>query len=346
MSTANSPKPIQFSDLLRGPAVTTRSTVRDVVHGWWMTSRMEYLPDGVVHVGLPLLLVLRHEPWTPNLLWLAFWGAVVWYMGHWVGSSINCLADYPLDRLDVGHKDRLAKAIDRAGMRAIVLVNLGESLLAVAVSVWLAVSLGKPLLLLLWPVGLGVAYLYSFEPFRFKRRNLLNPLALDVIVYILPLFFVYHLFSPVWDGYDVAVLAAYCLQMVPMFLVDEVSDYEEDRALQAGNPCVTYGRVRVTWLAITIYVVGCLTSLVLFVGITPAWTTGRIVALGVGLLAYAWVVWQFVTLAGLSRAIREAPDASTQLARIQTLKDFSKTPAWLVGTWVGVIALAIATAFL
>lgn len=102
-------------------------------------------------------------------------------------------------------------------MRSILLVNLAETLLAIVVSAWLAVQLGKPLLIVFWFMGLIIATLYSFEPTHFKRRNWLNPVALDLIVYAMPLFFVYHLLSPVWNGFDVAVLIIYCFQMVPMF---------------------------------------------------------------------------------------------------------------------------------
>jgi 4-hydroxybenzoate polyprenyltransferase len=332
----------RFSDLLVRSIDRPRITVHDVIHGWWVTSRMEYLAEAIVRIILPLLLVLRHEPWRTELLELSFWGLVVWLMGHWVGSSLNCLADYPIDRLDTGHKARLALAIDRTGVRPILLVNFVESLVATVVSSWLALRLAKPLLPVFWLAGLMVANLYSFEPVRFKRRNLLNPAALTLIVYLLPLFFVYHLLSPVWDNYDTAVLITYCLQMVPMFLVDEVSDYDEDRATKTYNPCVTYGRVRVSWFANGIYLLACLTSLILYASEVATWSAGRIGALIIASLAYLWVVREFILLARLSQAINRALDANSRLERTQTLKKFSKTPAWLFATSIGALLLALA----
>lgn len=336
----------RFSDLARSLPTARRSTVRDVVYAWWETSRMEYLPDAVVHIALPLLLVLRREPWSSDLLALSLLGLLVWLIGHWTGSSLNCLADYPVDRLDVGHKARLAAAIDQAGGRAILLVNLAEIALATVVSAGLSLRLGKPLLLVFWLAGLLVAYLYSFAPAHFKRRNFLNPAALTLIVYALPLFFAYHLLSPAWALYDVAILAVYCLQMTPMFLVDEVSDHDEDRAMGIRNPCVTYGRVWTSGLANGIYVTACLASLALFAAQSPYWSAGRAGVFALALLAYLWVVREFVLLARFSRAIDEALNTVARAERTQALKRFSKTPAWLVATSIGALLLAIGEAFL
>ncbi len=320
----------RLSELLSSSGTYDQLTLRDIVRGWWETSRMEYLPDAVVYVALPLLLVLRHEPWSTRLLPLVFWGLLLWLIGHWTGSSLNCLADYPVDQLDVGHKARLATAIDRAGFRSLLLVNLVEILLATGLSVWLAISLGKPLLLAFWLVGLLVACLYSFEPTHLKRRNLLNPAALMLIVYAMPLFFVYHLLSPIWDRYDMAVLSIYCLQMVPMFLVDEVSDYDEDRVMQIYNPCVTYGRVWTSWLANGIYILACLASLIVFATQLDAWSTGRIVVVLLALCAYLWVIREFILLARLSRAVADTSDPGARADRTQVLKRFlpKHRPGW------------------
>ena len=334
-----------FGDILRAPLRRQGVGWRDVFHGWWMTSRMEFLPDALVHVALPLLLVLRHESWSPTLGVLSFWGLVVWLMGHWVGSSLNCLADYPVDRLDTGRKSLLADAIDRAMPQTLLWVNVAEALFATVVSVWCAVVLGKPLLMLFWLLGLALALAYSFTPVRTKERNWLNPVTLMLIVYFTPLFFVYHLLSPVWNAFDIAVLLVYCLQMVPMFLVDEVPDHDEDKAMHVLNPCVRYGRTTCSNIANGIYVLACLFSLGLFVANTDQWTVARSSAIVAALVAYGLVSREFFQLAFLSRTIAKAPDATTYQANIQALKRFAKTPVWLVGTGVGVLCLALAETF-
>jgi len=323
-----------------------RATAGALLRGWWVTSRMEYLPDALVHVALPLLLVLRQNHWSAQLFKLSLAGLAVWLLGHWVGSSLNCLADYEVDRLDEGHKARLAAAIDRAGARPILVLNVVEVAAATLSSFWLAYHFGKPLLVFFWLAGLAVAYLYSFEPFRLKRRNFLNPLALAVIVYATPLFFVYHLLSPAWDAYDVTLLLVYCFQMVPMFLVDELSDHDEDNAGGVNTPCVVYGRVTTCRLAVAVYVISCAASLLLFVSQPVTRNATGALFLGLSVLIYLWVVWEFVRLARVSRAIEGAGSASAREGLTRELKALSRTPAWLVATSVGAILLVASLACL
>ncbi len=323
-----------------------RATAGALLRGWWVTSRMEYLPDALVHVALPLLLVLRQQHWSAQLFKLSLAGLAVWLLGHWVGSSLNCLADYDVDRLDEGHKARLAAAIDRAGTRPILFVNLVEIAVATLASFWLAYHFGKPLLVFFWLAGLAVAYLYSFEPFRLKRRNFLNPLALAVIVYATPLFFVYHLLSPAWDAYDVTLLLVYCFQMVPMFLVDELSDYDEDKAGGVNNPCVVYGRVTTCRLAVAVYATSCAASLLLFVSQPVTRNVTGALFPGLSVLIYLWVMWEFVRLDRISRAIEAAGSAAEREILTRELKAFSRTPAWLVATSIGVILLVASLVYL
>lgn len=314
-------------------------TFSDVWRGWAVTSRMEFLPDVPVHIILPLFLVLRRQPWDFSLLRLSIVGLMVWLMAYWVGSSLNCLADYAVDKLDTGHKSRLAAAVDAAGIKSLLMVNGIEALVASALTIYLSLELQKPLLLLLWLAGLIVAIFYSFEPVRFKRRNLLNPLSLDAIVYFLPFLYVYHLLSTEWNLFDLAVIVLYCLQMLSMFLADEVSDHDEDAVMGVKNPCVRYGRVWASRLAIAIYAFSALAILVLFLFHEPEGFTGKATAMIVSLILYAWVMMEFHTLYSLSRSIEQTSDARRKRRLALSIKKFSKTPAWLMITSVGIMLL-------
>lgn len=331
---------------VRAADARPRATIGALLRGWWVTSRMEYLPDALVHVALPLLLVLRQHHWSAQLFKLSLAGLAVWLLGHWVGSSLNCLADYEVDQLDEGHKARLAAAIDRAGTRPILVVNVVEIAVATLASFWLAYNFGKPLLVFFWLAGLAVAYLYSFEPFRLKRRNFFNPLALAVIVYATPLFFVYHLLSPAWNAYDVTLLLVYCFQMVPMFLMDELSDHDEDKAGGVNNPCVVYGRVTTCRLAIAVYAFSCIASLVLFAAQPVTWNLTGAFFLLHSVFLYVWVIREFLKLGRVSRAIEAAGSAAAREVLTRELKTFSRTPAWLVATSVGVIFLVAPLVYL
>jgi 4-hydroxybenzoate polyprenyltransferase len=339
-------KSSRISTLLVEPRTHSGIAAGDIFHGWWVTSRMEFLGDSVVKVMLPLLLVLRVEPWRPELLELSLWVLVIWLFGHWVGSSINCLADYPVDRLDVGRKARLSRAIDRASVHSLLLVNLAETIVATVIAVWLAVRFNKPLLPVFWLTGFFIAYFYSFEPVRLKRRNLLNPIALTTIVYVMPFAFGYHLLSPVWRLFDVAVLFTYSVQIGASFFADEVPDHDEDKTMGVLTPAVVYGRVTSCLLAAGFYLLSCLSSLALYAYQTEAWTGGRIAMLVVATLLYSWVLWKYLTLARISKSVDEAKSAGDRLEGIQRLKKVSNTPAEIFVTSIGALLLAIGGTFL
>jgi 1,4-dihydroxy-2-naphthoate octaprenyltransferase len=339
-------KPNRFSSLLLGQQARAGVSAGDVLQGWLVTSRMEFLGDSVVKVMLPLLLVLRHEAWRPELLELSFWVLLVWLFGHWVGSSINCLADYPVDRLDTGRKARLANAIDRAGIRSLLLVNLAEALLATVISTWLAFRFGKQLLPVFWLAGFAIAYLYSFEPVRLKRRNLLNPIALTIIVYVMPFGFAYHLLSPVWNIFDVAVLLTYSVQIGASFFADEVPDHDEDKAMDVLTPCVRYGRVASSLLAATFYLLSCLASIAFYVHEIKTWSGSTVAILILCSAAYSWVLWKYLYLARISKSIDEAKNPSACEQSIKKLKQVSNTPAEIFVTSIGALLLVIGETFL
>lgn len=336
----------RISTLLVEPQSHSTVTAADLFSGWWVTSRMEFLGDSVVKVMLPMLLVLRHESWSPRFYETGFWVLVIWLFGHWVGSSINCLADYHVDRLDSGRKARLANAIDRAGVRPLLLVNLVEAVLATIISIWLAVRFGKPLLPVFWLTGLVIAYFYSFEPIRLKRRNLLNPLSLTTIVYLMPFAFGYHLLSPVWDIFDVAVLITYSVQIGASFFADEVPDYEEDKAMNVLTPCVKYGRVTASLLAAVFYILSCLSSLALYAYEAEVWSAGRVMILIAALVLYSWVLYKYLTLARISRSIDAGKTTSDREEKIKILKKVSNTPLEIFVTSIGALLLAIGETFL
>jgi 4-hydroxybenzoate polyprenyltransferase len=316
-------------------------TVSDLWRGWSVTSRLEFLPDVPVHIVLPLFLVLRTQAWDFSLLRLSLIGLIVWLLAYWVGSSLNCLADYNVDRLDSGHKSRLAAAVDAAGVKPLLLINGFEALLATGLTIYLTIELRKPLLLVLWTGGLIVAVFYSFEPLRFKRRNFLNPLALDAIVYLLPFLYVYHLLSNEWNQFDLTVIVLYCMQMLSMFLADEVSDHDEDASTGVNNPCVRYGRVWASRLAMIIYSWSAVAILVLFLYQVPGRFLGKGVSVMLAVVIYAWVILEFYTLLDLSRLIEKTDDENQKHELTSKIKRFSKTPMWLMTTSLAMMLIVI-----
>ena len=59
---------IQEAGEITNPPHLPDIRLRYLIRAWWVTSRMEYLPDAIIHVALPLVLVLRHEPLSEGLI--------------------------------------------------------------------------------------------------------------------------------------------------------------------------------------------------------------------------------------------------------------------------------------
>ena len=79
----------------------------------------------------------------------------------------------------------------------------------------------------------------------------MNPLTLGLVLYICPMFFVYHLITRSFNSFSSVIIILFTFQMVPMFLMDEISDYEEDKQCGIRNPCVFYGRKKMEQIEAT-----------------------------------------------------------------------------------------------
>ena len=82
-------------------------TWKGLFRGWWVTNRMEYAPSAINEVGIPALLALFFRSADTDFFIAVLAGLAVWWIAEFVGSSMNCLADYETDRLDELNKSRI-----------------------------------------------------------------------------------------------------------------------------------------------------------------------------------------------------------------------------------------------
>lgn len=311
-------------------------TWKGLFRGWWVTSRMEYAPSAINEVGIPALLALFFRSADTDFYIAVIAGLAVWWIGEFVGSSMNCLADYETDRLDSLNKSRITRAIDGIGLQRLYWVNFIEIIVNTLLVLLLILWKGRPLLIVFWLVGLAFSTAYSYEPAKFKRRGLLNAFTLDTILYICPMFFVFHLLSSEFHSEAVWVIAVFCLQMIPMFFVDEISDYEEDRETGMTNPCVLWGRVKTSLAAFAVYLVSsAMMVIVVFYYWSPS-TSLQFVFYGLMLLAFAKVLLDFWGLRQTSQKIEKADRKTDMTALLKQIKSQVKTPLWLMLTGIGV----------
>jgi 4-hydroxybenzoate polyprenyltransferase len=213
------------------------------------------MPSAINEVGIPALLALLFVPFTSGFLWMIAFSLIVWWGGHFIGSHINCLNDYDVDKL---YKNYLTKAVDDIGPQNIKKILWIETILLTFLVVSLTIVLNKPLLIVFWGLGLLLAFGYSCKPVQLKSRTLMNPIALGLVLYIFPMFFSYLLLAKNLHTFSTVIIILFSIQMVPMFFMDEISDYEEDKQCKINNPCVRYGRKKTILMAIVIYVLSAI----------------------------------------------------------------------------------------
>ncbi len=255
-----------------------------VFRNFMVISRYEFMFGGVFF--LLSVSFLGSGSWVrlKSKFILVVLGVIVWYLSHMIGSKVNCLADYELDRK---YKVHLADAVDFLGRKTIWGVIIVESFLALFFTLVMVFLVGKPILVVLWVFGWLVTMGYSLEPLRLKRRGVLNPLSLILVLYTLPIAFGYIALSDSVNLLIVKLLIAVGLQMFSLILLNEVEDIPEDRDQNIRTPCVRYGLWPVVPIAAVIYIAGVVMTIIYFFRIIQADT----------------VRWGFLIVAGLVQLI-------------------------------------------
>lgn len=304
-----------------------------------VVGRKEYMPSAINEVGLPALLAVLAVGFGGGLFIWAHVALAVWLLAHLIGAQINCLADYDLDRR---FKSRLPAAIDLIGKRVlkrwIWVEVVGTTLIVLAVTI----GLRRPLLLVFWILGVILALLYSVPPVRLKGRVLWNPVTLTLVLYVLPMFFVLHLLTGGFDLLGSTVILLFSVQMVPMFLVDEVSDMEEDREVGLKTPCVVWGRGPVTLAATGIYILSAVGLVATFFAFRMFESPWAWVLVATAVVLYGKVVADLVKLWARVRKFESLETATTRPESLLKLKRSVVVPRWLMSSGAAAIAMACA----
>ena len=249
-----------------------------------VVSRYEFMFGGVFFLMIVSILATGSWQRMADSGLLIGLGIALWYLSHMLASQVNCIADHSLDRV---YKRHLAAAVDRLGIRRIWLFVWGESLLALACAAYMFALTGKPLLPTLWIFGWLVSMGYSVEPFRFKRRGILNPLSLILVLYALPMLYGYHALSDRINANILLLLAATGLQMLSLIVLNELEDIPEDSIHGIRTPLVCYGLWPALPVVLVLFIVGAGMSLYLFSGlIESSWPKVSFLVLGSAGMAF------------------------------------------------------------
>ncbi len=223
------------------------------VRAFLVVSRCEFMVGGVFFLFFVSALASRTWAQLLQNMPLIALGSSVWYLSHLVGGQVNCLADYEYDK---EYKSHLVKAVDRLGRPALIGLVAAESVAAFFLALMMARLTGRPVLAGLWIAGWFFAVAYSIEPMRFKRRGIMNPASLTLVLYVFPVVFGYLALIRETDAVTPLVFVATGLQMLSLVLLNSLEDVPEDKARGIFTPFVLYGIWPVTFVALLLFVLG------------------------------------------------------------------------------------------
>jgi len=249
-------------------------------------------------------------------------------MSSAIGAQANTISDYELDRKDE-RKAELVEAEESLGRNKLKIALVIESVLTLALVSWFMVIQGKPVLLLLWIIGISLGVAYSVPPTMLKARSWLAPISLILVLAVLPVMFAYFTFTLEMRPYFLLSLAGLALTVYGVIIPTEIRDYFGDKKMNIETMTVRLGLVNASFLSMVLLILGAI-----FIGTAflLAFAFGRYPWLSVLLLvvpiAVSFVLGKFRKLHSMSK---ELAHSSTQDSVSEKIVSFSaRNPQWIM----------------
>jgi 4-hydroxybenzoate polyprenyltransferase len=267
-----------------------------------------------------------------------FWeGGCIFFLLFAFGDLLNCLADRELDAI---YKPQLTEAVHGIGIRGVIMQAVLSATAAIALTVHLAWRLDRWILVPGVLIGLCLAYAYSVEPLRLKRRGLWQFAFYWFGLFTGPMIFVALLFSPLpaWPVW--AISLAFGLVQTGIILVNTAEDFTEDQQMSVRTVIVALGLKRGIQLATVVTIVG---STVAIAALATLYD-------GRGILAAEWPWLLPVTLAAAFDSISIARlnhtiSRSDHATAVESVRKSAKlVPYWMTSTAIGCL-IAVAAMF-
>jgi len=174
-----------------------------------------------------------------------------------IGAQVNTYSDYELDTKDE-RKKQLVQAVDSFGKNHIKQAIVIELICALVLVSVFAYELGKPLLFVLWVIGISLGCAYSAPPLRLKARSWLAPASLFLVLAIFPVLFAYYSFTSVIEPLFIASLAGLTLTIYGVIVPTETRDYFGDKAMGIETLTVHLGLAKASFAAIILLAAGAI----------------------------------------------------------------------------------------
>jgi len=245
-----------------------------------------------------------------------------------IGAQINTLSDYELDLKDERKKQLVtaAKLMGQNRIRAYIISELVLTLIIVSALTFIE---QKPLLLIMWVIGISLGWAYSSPPLRIKSKSWLAPVTLILVLAAFPAFFAYYAFTFEINPYFLLGLAGLGLTVYGVIIPTEIRDYFGDEAMNVQTMTVRLGLAKASFLSIVLLSFGAtLTCLAYFLEFAVNAHVALTVFLLVPVAAVLFVLRQFIMLHSLSKKFAASTESETLKEDVVNLS--AHNPLWIM----------------
>jgi 4-hydroxybenzoate polyprenyltransferase len=200
-----------------------------------------------------------------------------------IGAQVNTISDYELDVRNY-RKRELVEALRAFGQGRLKEVLAAELVATLCLVIWFMLVGAKPVLLLLWVIGISLGCVYSAPPLRVKSRSWLAPVTLILVLAIFPLLFAYLTFTSSFEPVFLLILAGLASTVYAVIVPTEIRDYFEDKAMGIETMTVRLGLVRASLLGILLLSLG---GVLIGTGFFIMFVSGQFPVLGILVAAVA-----------------------------------------------------------
>jgi len=211
-------------------------------------ARLEYsiaeAPGVIIPVFIAVILIGKIEFLRTAEAIVAF---LLLYLS---GFLVNSLTDLEVDEK---YKRYVAEGVKNLGRRTLIILLLSHLTVAFILIVHLSYQLESYYPLLMYAVGVFFGIGYSVEPFHFKVRGLLHPIALGTSAFFIPFLFLVYTTTGELPLLLLPIGAGFSLLHYGIALTNQAQDLIEDREAGMMSPAVRWGLGRTLKIALLLF---------------------------------------------------------------------------------------------
>jgi 4-hydroxybenzoate polyprenyltransferase len=245
-----------------------------------------------------------------------------------IGAQANTLSDRELDSKDA-RKKQLVEAMNFFGANRLKKALFIEFALTLILTFLFMLIQQKPILLLLWVVGICLGCAYSLQPIRLKSRYWLAPISLILVLAFFPVLFAYYTFTTEMNPFFLISLTGLALTVYGVIIPTEIRDYFGDKAMGIETLTVHLGLVKASIIAMALLATGAtLTAIAFLLQFTYTQHPFLAVLLVAILVAGFFVLKEFRKLYSLSKEYMVSKSNSLIEEKIVHLS--AHNPRWIM----------------